>query len=73
MYICGNINNMTKQEIGKTLKEIRQANGISTYELEKIIPPKTIYAIELHETNVRIDTLMKYCDAVGAVIKIEKK
>ena len=56
---------MTKEELGKQIKALRKACGVSTYALEKKgIHPNLPSTIENGEKGYTIDTLFKYLNAI---------
>ena len=64
---------MTQEELAKKLLEIREKKGISKYKLCKNgMNTGTVIAVE-EGKNVTIETLIKYCDIVGAEIIVKEK
>lgn len=60
---------MNKENLGKTLKALREKAGISTYTLEKRgFSRSTVYAIETGPASYKVDSLLKYCDLTGIEI-----
>lgn len=66
---------MTKQQIGKELKEARKSKyklmKDAKYDLRK--EPHQIKSIEAGASNYTIDTLLDMCDKLGLEIVINKK
>lgn len=55
-----------KERLGSLLKSIRKSNNISTYSMEgKGIHFKPLSSIEQGSTNYTIETLLRYCEAIG--------
>lgn len=65
---------MDKTELGKELKRLRKINGVSTYRLkEGGFPLAQMKDIEDSRSAYTIDTLLKYCAAVGIDIQVASK
>lgn len=65
---------MDRIELGKELKRLREKNGISTYKLkEGGFPFAQMKDIEDSRRAYTIDTLLKYCTAVGIDIQVVSK
>lgn len=63
---------MTKEELGKTLKSIREEKGVIKQKLVNAgLQHNLINRIEEGSSDYRIDTLLKYCEVVGIQIKLE--
>lgn len=64
-----------KAEIGQSLKEIREDNGISKYKLREDHGVSGHFAqnVELGQTNYTIDRLLEYCELIGADITITRR
>lgn len=65
---------MTKQEIGKAVRELRRQNGINTTKLQdRGIHPSLIAVIEKAKSgtgeNYGIDTFLKYLRACGITLR----
>ena len=59
-----------RKNLGVRLEEIRDRNGLSTYYITKNfgIRFEEIQAIEKGLSNYTVDTLLFYCEAIGAAI-----
>lgn len=62
----------TREYIGKSIAEIRQAKGLSIRQLAEAsgVNFANIYKIENGKYNVSIDILGKICEALGSEIRI---
>lgn len=66
-------NRIIKSAIGKELARIRKDNNISTYDLQNQGYRSQQYkTVEQGDFNMTIDRLFKYCNAIGAEIKLEE-
>lgn len=65
---------MDKIEFGKRLKEIREANKVSMYRLEKSGLNRTnVGKMEKGISSYTIDSLLSYCEASGIDIQLCQK
>lgn len=65
---------MTRKELGDRIRELRSKQGLTQQELadKAGINLRTITNVELGLFNVKIDTVNKIAEALGAELKIEK-
>lgn len=63
---------LNRQRIGNRIKELRQAKGLSTYQLAEMTGFKqpNIVRIEQGRYAVRLDTLTIICEALGCTVEI---
>jgi transcriptional regulator with XRE-family HTH domain len=61
---------MTREKLGKRLKEIRQEKGVTTYDMErKKVRFEVIQSIEKGDKNYTILSLLKYMTSAGIRFK----